>query len=137
MKIYDKKAFLYGAGYLLLAGGLLLTAKRPIGGKPLVLAVLCAAVGLGLLLGSFSRRLARESRLEERDERNRLIALKAGRKTSQITQAGSALVMIAFLGIGKGTGNREFLAIGLGAAFCFAISLFAEMFAKFYFEKHS
>lgn len=137
MKIYDKKAFIYGVGSLLLAAGLVVTAKRPMALKPLVLAVLCGIIGLCFVVGSFSQKIARETRLEERDERNRLIALKSGRRTSQITQAGSALMTVAFMGMGKGSGNREFIAIGLGAAFCYTLSLFAELFTKLYYEKHS
>ena len=134
MKIYDKKAFVYGIGLSLLAAGLVLTAERPMGMKPLVLAVVCGVIGCCFLIGSLSRKIAREARLEER---NRLIALKAGRRTGQITQLGSALMTVAFLGIGKGSSNREFIAIGLGAAFCYTLSLFAELFAKLYYEKHS
>ena len=137
MKIYDKKAFVYGIGLSLLAAGLVLTAERPMGMKPLVLAVVCGVIGCCFLIGSLSRKIAREARLEEQDERNRLIALKAGRRTAQITQLGSALMPVAFLGIGKGSSNREFIAIGLGAAFCYTLSLFAELFAKLYYEKHS
>ena len=45
MKIYDKKAFVYGIGLSLLAAGLVLTAERPMGMKPLVLAVVCGVIG--------------------------------------------------------------------------------------------
>ncbi len=77
MKIYDKKAFVYGIGLSLLDAGLVLTAERPMGMKPLVLAVVCGVIGCCFLIGSLSRKIAREARLEEQDERNRLIALKA------------------------------------------------------------
>ena len=53
----------YGIGLSLLAAGLVLTAERPMGMKPLVLAVVCGIIGCCFLIGSLSRKIAREARL--------------------------------------------------------------------------
>ncbi len=137
MKIYSMKSFIYGLAPLTLGTGVFVTAEQPVGVKPVILAVLCAAIGAGFVLRSFSHKIARADKLEELDERNQLIALKSNSKTSQITQLGSGILTVAFIGLGGGSGNKDFIAIGAGAAFCFTISLFAEMFTKIYYEKHS
>ena len=90
-----------------------------------------------LIFRSFSRELTKADKLDELDERNQLIALKSNSKTSQITQLGSGILTVAFIGMGGGSGNKDFITMGVGAAFCFTISLFAEMFTKIYYEKHN
>lgn len=137
MKIYNMKSFMYGLASLTLGIGVFVTAEQPVGVKPVILAVLCAAIGAGFVLRSFSHKIARADKFEELDERNQLIAMKSNSKTSQITQLGSGILTVAFIGLGGGSGNKDFIAIGAGAAFCFTISLFAEMFTKIYYEKHS
>ena len=137
MKIYNKKSFIHGLAFLVLGIGVYITAERPIEAKPIILAVLCTVIGAGFILRSFYLKLARVDKLEELDERNQLIALKSNSKTSQITQLGSGILTVAFMGMGGGSGNKDFIAIGVGAAFCFTISLFAEMFTKIYYETHN
>ena len=114
-----------------------ITAERPVEIKSIILAALCVIIGLSFIFRSFSRELTKADQLDELDERNQLIALKSNSKTSQITQLGSGILTVAFIGMGGGSGNKNFIAIGIGAAFCFTISLFAEMFTKIYHEKHN
>ncbi len=137
MKIYNRKYFIYGLASLALGIALFVTAERPIALKLIILAVLCAVIGVGFILRSFSRELTKADKLDELDERNQLIALKSNSKTSQITQLGCGILTVAFMGMGGGSGNKDFIAMGVGAAFCFTISLFAELFTKVYYEKHN
>lgn len=137
MKIYNRKYFFYGLASLALGIAVFVTAERPITLKPIILAVLCAVIGAGFIHRSLSRKLTKADKLDELDERNQLIALKSNSKTSQITQLGSGILTVAFMGMGGGSGNKDFIAMGVGAAFCFTISLFAEMFTKIYYEKHN
>lgn len=137
MKIYNKKYFAYGLASLALGIAVFVTAERPVEIKPIVLALLCAIIGVGFIFRSFSRELTKADKLDELDERNQLIALKSNSKTSQITQLGSGILTVAFIGMGGGSGNKDFITMGVGAAFCFTISLFAEMFTKIYYEKHN
>lgn len=137
MKIYSRKYFVYGLASLALGTAVFITAEQPITLKPIILAALCAVIGVGFILRSFSHELTKADKLEELDERNQLIALKSNSKTSQITQLGSGILTVAFIGMGGGSGNKDFIVMGVGAAFCFTISLFAEMFTKIYYEKHN
>ncbi len=137
MKIYSRKYFLYGLASLALGIAVFITAERPVEIKSIILAALCVIIGLSFIFRSFSRELTKADQLDELDERNQLIALKSNSKTSQITQLGSGILTVAFIGMGGGSGNKNFIAIGIGAAFCFTISLFAEMFTKIYYEKHN
>ena len=89
MKIYNKKYFAYGLASLALGIAVFVTAERPVEIKPIVLALLCAIIGVGFIFRSFSRELTKADKLDELDERNQLIALKSNSKTSQITQLGS------------------------------------------------
>ena len=75
MKIYSMKSFMYGLASLTLGIGVFVTAERPVGVKPFILAMLCAAIGASFVLRSFSHKIARADKLEELDERNQLIAL--------------------------------------------------------------
>ena len=137
MKIYNKKSFALGLGFAILGIALFIVEKRPLEIKPLILIGVCAIISVSAIWRSLSHELSKADKLEELDERNRLIALKANSKTSQITQLGCGILTVAFLGIGGGSGNKDFIAMGVGAAFCFTISLFAEMFTKIYYEKHN
>lgn len=137
MKIYNKKSFALGVNFAILAIALLVTAKHPIEPKPIILAVLCAVISVSAFWRSLSQKLAKADRLEALDERNRLVTLKANSKTGQITQLGAGILTVFFLGIGAGSGNRDFTALGVSAAFCLTISLFAEMFTRIYYEKHT
>ena len=137
MKIYNKKYFAYGLASLALGIAVFITAERPVEMKTIILVVACVIIGLGFVFRSCSYELTKADKLEGLDERNQLIALKSNSKTSQITQLGSGILTVAFMGMGGGSGNKDFIAMGVGAAFCFTISLFAEMFTKIYYEKHS
>ena len=55
MKIYNKKYFAYGLAFLALGIAVFVTAERPVEIKPIVLALLCAIIGVGFIFRSFSR----------------------------------------------------------------------------------
>lgn len=76
--------------------------------------------------------MAKEDKLEELDERNRLIALKSKSKSFQLTQIISFMLMLALLVMGKVSGYEGFIAMGVGLAFAFAISMFSELFTYMY-----
>ena len=78
--------------------------------------------------------MAKEDKLEELDERNRLIALKSKSKSFRLTQIISCMRMLALLVMGKVSGYEGFIAMGVGLAFAFTISMFAEIFTYMYYE---
>lgn len=138
MKIYNKKGFVQGLLLGVLTIGLLwvsFTGEFRV--KNIAMAVFLGCFAVYFLSRSLSREKSREDALEEQEERNRFIMLKSSSRAHQITQAGAAIFAIFFCAVGGVSGSRELIGIGLGASFCFSVSLFAELFTKLYYEKHS
>ncbi len=102
--------------------------------KSSVLIAVLVVLGFGSILRSVSPRMAKEDKLEELDERNRLITLKSKSKSFQLTQIISFILMLALLVMGKVTGFEGFIAMGVGLAFAFTVSMFAEIFTYLYYE---
>ena len=102
--------------------------------KSSVLIAVLVVLGFGSILRSVSPRMAKEDKLEELDERNRLITLKSKSKSFQLTQIISFVLMLALLVMGKVTGFEGFIAMGVGLAFAFTVSMFAEIFTYLYYE---
>ena len=136
MKIYNKKVF--ASGVFEIALGLLsLIAdimKQDFSIKSSVLIAVLVVLGFGSILRSVSPRMAKEDKLEELDERNRLITLKSKSKSFQLTQIISFVLMLALLVMGKVTGFEGFIAMGVGLAFAVTVSMFAEIFTNLYYE---
>ena len=86
---------------------------------------------------SFSRDMSREDKLEELDERNRLIDLKTKSRAFRLTQAICFGLMLLFLLMGKISGETLLISMGVGLAFAYAISMFTELFTYLYYEKHN
>lgn len=136
MKIWYKKTFAWGMIFGILAVALLAIGfLKGFELKNTVLMVLCAIIGLGFVVRSLSYEQSRQDRLADLDERNRLIALKSKSKSFTVTQISYEILMMLFLGVGAALAHQQILAVGVGLAFCFVISLFAELFTKLYYEK--
>ena len=97
MKIYNNKVF--ASGVFEIALGLLsLIAdimKQDFSIKSSVLIAVLVVLGFGSILRSVSPRMAKEDKLEELDERNRLITLKSKSKSFQLTQIIAILQITA------------------------------------------
>lgn len=136
MKIYNKKSFAEGI-FILALGTLLLVMdciNHTFEVKGAVLIFALYFFGGGLLVHSLSRKLTREDRLDQMDERNQLIEWKSKRKAFQLTQILSFALMLALLVIGKISGIESLIAIAVGLAFAFAISMLTEVFSFMYYE---
>ena len=136
MKIYNKKVF--ASGVFMVALGLLnlITSmmRQDFDMNSIILIAALFVLGFGSIMRSISQRMAKEDKLEELDERNRLIALKSKSKSFRLTQIISFALMLALLVMGKVSGYEGFIAMGVGLAFAFAISLFSEIFTFMYYE---
>ena len=90
MKIYHKRGFVSGvlwtaAGAFCLYRDIVDSADfLPQQMKSVGISLLCLAIGLTSLIRSFSQSSTREDRIEEMDERNRLVRLKANSLTFNI-----------------------------------------------------
>ena len=136
MKIYNKKVFASGVFELAMGLLLLITSimRQDLDINATILIVALFVFGFGSIMRSISQRMAKEDQLEELDERNRLIALKSKSKSFRLTQIISFMLMLALLVMGKVSGYEGFIAMGVGLAFAFAISMFAEIFTYMYYE---
>ena len=139
MKIYNGKTFAAGVfmaalGVLNLVTGIL---RDDIDVSAVILIAALLALGIGAAMRSMSKRMAQEDKLEEMDERNRLIKLKSNSISFRLTQIISFILMLFFLIMGKVSGYDGFIAMGAGLAFAFAISLFVEFFTYMYYESRN
>lgn len=136
MKIYNKNSF--AKGIFMLALGTLNLIMDLINHtfeiKGAILAVILYFLGGGLIIRSLSLKFTKEDRLDKMDERNNLIELKSKSKSFSLTQTISFLLMLVFLIMGKISGYDGFIAMGVGLAFSFTISMFAEIFTYMYYE---
>ncbi len=136
MKIYNKKRF--ASGVFMIALGLLnlITSliRQDLDVSSTILIIALFVLGFGTIMRSVSQKMAKEDKLEELDERNRLITLKSKSKSFQLTQIISFILMLILLIAGKVSNYEGLIAMGVGLAFAFTISLFAEIFTYMYYE---
>ena len=138
MKAYNKKTFAFGVFSTALGVLNAVTAAlRGADAGDIVLIACLLFFGIGAMLRGTSKRLAREGRLEELDERNRLVELKSKSAAFRLTQAVCFGLMLALLVVGKVSGTQALIAIGVGLAFALSISMLAELGAYFYCEKRN
>lgn len=139
MKICHKKNFWAGAGMLALGLLNLVTAlwRRDLDASAVVLVVALVLLGGGSLLRGLSPKLAREDKIEERDERNVLVRFKTSASAFRWTRLVSFGLLLALLLAGAVTGERLLLAVAVGLAFALTVSFFAEFFAALYHESRN
>ncbi|MEE0451066.1 DUF2178 domain-containing protein [Peptacetobacter sp.] len=138
MKIYNKKVFYSGIGMVLL-GSLNLfinIVQKDVDATTIILFIILGIFGLNAILRSLSRKKTKEDKLEILDERNQLIELKSQSKSFQITQNAFFLLMFVLMIMGKISGNKDFITMGVGISFAIVISMFAEIFSKIYYESN-
>ena len=83
MRIYNKKGLIWAVAWILLSGWNLVhsladpASSGLVQGKDLLLSLFMLAVGITGFVRAFSRQAALEDRIEEEDERNVQVALRA------------------------------------------------------------
>ena len=139
MKIYHKKNFKLGLWSLVLAA-LLLAAGLWRGNfdwKDGVLCALLAFLGGGNLIRSLSRENSREDKVEELDERNRLVKLKAQSQAYHISQFVFLCGASALCALGKWNGSMLWVGAGLGLMAAFLFALAADFITWVYYDEHT
>ena len=136
MKIYNKKKFVSGIfmaalGVLNVITGIV---SKDLDINSIILIMALFVMGFCAMIQSVSQRIAREDRLEELDERNRLIELKSKKKSFELTQMISLFIMLILMIMGMVSADEKFIAMGVGLAAAFTISMFAEIFTFMYYE---
>ncbi len=102
MKIYNKKTFAFGIFAVVLALlNLIASIWTGFDVKSIILILLLLFFGLQSMLRGVSRKLTREDKMDELDERNQLIELKSRSKAFQLTQFIAFGLMLFFFGDGE------------------------------------
>ena len=136
MKIYNKKVFVSGV-FMAGLGALNLVTNimnNDLDINGIILIVVLFVFGFGTITRSLSQKMATEDRLQELDERNRLIDLKSKSKSFKLTQIISFVSMLVLLVMGKVSDYEGFILMGIGVSFVFTISMFSEIFTYMYYE---
>ena len=138
MKIHRKKNFLWGLALLLM--GLLLLAAGAWKGFTLRSAVLAALLlffGGGILLRSLSKDLSREDRIQERDERTLLVALRARGTAFRCAQGACFLGLAAALLGHRALGEETAALLALAFGGMWTVMAVSELIALWYHERRS
>lgn len=136
MKIYNKKMFASGVFMVALGIFNLVTnmIRKDVDVTAIILIVALFAFGFGSIVRSLSKKMTKKDILADLDERNRLIQLKSKSKSFQIMHTISFALMVILMVMGKVSVNKEFIAMGIGVAFAFVISMFTEIFTYMYYD---
>ncbi len=136
--IYNKTGFFDGLFLLLCAAGSMVTAlTKDLGWRQHVFTVLFLYFGVDRVVRAVTLEDAQKDLIEERDERNRMVALKSQAMSFRIVQTVSLLLAFFLVLIGGKINQLDLVSAGAGAFLCFVISVFAELFTRKYYEKHS
>lgn len=139
MKIYHRKNFTFGLWSLLLAAlNLALSLLRGnFDWKDGVLIAFLIFLGGGSLIRSTSEKYAREDKLEELDERNRLVKLKAQSAAYYISQLAVLCGAVLFCAVGKWQESMPCVYAGLGLLGAFFVAILTEFLTWVYYDDHT
>ena len=141
MKIYNKKGLI--AGVLWTAAGAFCLYQDAVDAhdflpqqiKSVVLSLVMLAVGLTCLLRALSKSASREDRIEELDERNRLVSLKTDSLTRKVMGWARVAAMVAGLLGYLFTENLVFGCLFLFAGLSVTLEVVVAIAASIHYEK--
>ena len=141
MKIYNKKGLI--AGVLWTAAGAFCLYRDAVDVhdflpqqiKSVVLSLVMLAVGLTCLLRALSKSASREDRIEELDERNRLVSLKTDSLTRKVMGLARVAAMVAGLLGYLFTENLVFGCLFLFAGLSITLEAVVSIAASIHYEK--
>ena len=142
MKIYNKKGLI--AGVLWTAAGAFCLYQDAVDAhdflpqqiKSVVLSLVMLAVGLTCLLRALSKSASREDRIEELDERNRLVSLKTDSLTRKVMGWARVAAMVAGLLGYLWTENLVFGCLFLFAGLSVTLETVVAIAAAVHYETH-
>ena len=142
MKIYHKKNFAAGLFFTLLGAAylVLFLVKGEVRPKSVLFCVLSLLIGPGLLLRSLDRGLSYQDKIDERDERNLLVKLRAKSLTCSIIQyalLGACVLCTvgALLYQNNPEGQLVFGGMLVVSGVMWFVSLVAELLCQLHYEK--
>lgn len=136
MKIYNRKHFLLGLLFLLLAAALLAVSLwRGFELKGTVLLAACFLYGAGLLIRSLSREMSKTDKIDELDERNRFVKLRA-RSAAFLWSEGICFVCLLLCMLGrKWLGDALCVPMVLSFGLMLSVMLILELITALYFNR--
>ena len=142
MKICHKKNLWAGAGMLALGLLNLVTAlwRRDLDASAVVLVMALVLLGVSSLLRGLSPELAREDKIEEQDERNVQVCLRARSAAFSIVRhvlLGACWLCMAAAVLNENAPERQlvFTAMSVTAGGIWFVSVLAELLCEFRWEK--
>ena len=142
MKIYNKKGFWLGIFWVLLAIGCAVADLRDpdpnmlIRVRDWVLTVVVFLLGVTSFWRALSRSATREDRIEEMDERNRLVKIKSKARMLDFVY-GTLFVLVVGSLIGfQVTASEVWLALFIIPGFLLGLFVLVHIFIKLYYDKH-
>lgn len=141
MKIYNKKGFIWGIIWTVLAiWGFIHDAQSPnpnaaVQVRDSIVSVFVLLMGLTSFFRAFSKKATREDFIDERDERNRLVEYKTSKKMLEIAYGVLFVIMIGGMIGFKMTANMIWFAIFIIPGFLLGLFVIVEIFVKLYYDK--
>ena len=141
MRVYNRKGLAFGIFWAVLgAARLVLLVIAPEDQtaqfvKGLVLGIFMLIFGVSMILRAFSKEATREDRIEERDERNALVKLKAQARTSTVMFWTIIVFMAAGLIGYMTTENMAYAFVCTVPAVMLIVYFAASFIASIYYER--
>ena len=142
MRIYNKKGLIWAVAWILLSGWNLVhsladpASSGLVQGKDLLLSLFMLAVGITGFVRAFSRQAALEDRIEEEDERNQALRLRAKGRTLDLL---NGLLWVLFLAGGAGfvfTRETGLLYLLVVPGVLLGLLALVECLVTLYYEVH-
>ena len=143
MKIYNKKGLLWGIVWTAAGAFCLYRDAADASGflpqqiKSVVLSLIMLAIGVTGFVRAFSKRASMEDRVEERDERSRLIRLKTASQTLRVLMWVQAAAMALGLLAHAFTENLVWGCLFLFSGLTITLEAAVSIAAAVYYEKRS
>lgn len=143
MKIYNRKGLIWGVFWTLIAAFNLyhsiLSPDDFLMGqiKDILISVVVLLLGVNGFVRAFLKKATVQDKIEQEDERNRLIKLKSGAKAFQVLQIFLLLATGVFAVVYKLTSNIGWIPFLIATAVIWNVGFLVDMIAGIYYEKHS
>ena len=136
MKVYHRKNFLYGLVLAILGVGLLLIDSLNGFEKwNVMMAVMCAVFGAGLIVRSMSLNAATADREEENDHRTQMVLLTNRAHAFIIHRYVCLGITMILLVAGKLLMSDMLVFMGIGVAIVYAISIVLDIATFAYYSR--
>lgn len=135
MKIYDKKRLLRSLVSIAITLALIVTGIwKGFTVKSVILIVLGVLIEANELHIAFSREQTRRKKMEEMEERNQFVQLKARSKSFGLVQTIQFALMLLFVVLGAVRDEPLLLGMGVAWGLTFTVSVVCEIAATIYYE---